>query len=85
MAKYVVLTIPLTSAVGQQQPVAMLSARRLLRGANQPVIVGFSEIAVLNDCSHRKLSLRQQNQHDGEGRESANSGHSGRDGFCPSH
>ena len=36
MAKYVVLTIPLTSAVGQQQPVAMLSARRLLLGVKRP-------------------------------------------------
>jgi len=41
---------------------------------NQPFIVGFSEITILNVCSHRKQSFRRQNQHDGEGRESATSG-----------
>jgi hypothetical protein len=46
------------------------------RDAFQPFIVGFSEITILNVCSHREQSFRRQNQHDGEGREAANGGHS---------
>jgi len=60
--------------MGQQQPVAMLSTRRLLRDANQPFIAGFSEIAILNGCSHRERSFREQDQHSGEGPEVAKSG-----------
>jgi hypothetical protein len=64
------------SALGQQQPVSSLSLGWLLTDAFQPFIVGFSEITILSVCSHREQSFRRQNQHDGEGREAANSRHS---------
>ena len=43
----------------------------------QPFIVGFSEVTILNVCSHREQSVRRQNQYDGEGREAAISSHRG--------
>jgi hypothetical protein len=51
-----------------------LSFGRLLPDAFRPFIIGFSEITILNVCSHREQSFRRQNQHDGEGREAAKSG-----------
>jgi hypothetical protein len=64
------------SALGQQQSSDSLSLGRLLPDAFQPFIVGFSEITILNVCSHREQSFRRQNQHGGEGREAARSGQS---------
>ncbi len=64
------------AAVGHQQSSDSLSLGWLLPDAFQPFIVGLSENTILNVCSHREQSFRRQNQHDGEGREAATSGHS---------
>jgi hypothetical protein len=51
--------------------------RRSLEVADafRPFIVGFSAITILNVCSHREQSYRQQHQHDRDGREAAMTGH----------
>jgi len=61
--------------MGQLQPASSLSPGGLLPDGFQPFIVGFSEVTILNVCSHCEQSFRRQNQHDGEGRESAKSRH----------
>ena len=63
------------TATGHLQPASSLSPGGRLPDAYQPFIVGFSEITILNDCSHREQSFKRQNQLDREGREAANSGH----------
>jgi hypothetical protein len=59
--------------LGHLQSPDSLSLGRLLPDAVRPFIVGFSEITILNVCSHREQSFRRQNQHDGEGREAVES------------
>jgi len=59
------------SGLGHLQSSDSLSLGRLLPDAFQPFIVGLSEITTLNVCSHREQSFERQNQHDGEGLESA--------------
>jgi hypothetical protein len=70
------------SDLGHQQPASSLSPGRLLPDAFRPFIVGFSEVTILNVCSHREQSYRRQNQHDGEGREAAMSRPSSHEKTC---
>ena len=62
------------SALGQQQPVTMLSAWRLLSCVNRPFGDDFLEYSIFNVSSHYKQSFKVLEKPFCEGRESATSG-----------